>query len=112
MKKGDTKFVTVGIKHIRFWDTEKLDYDKGIYGKEGEITSFTCAAYDNHGTCYTGGVNGRLYIWSNGRTLLQSIKTSKKGEKAKMVSALRWVDGILYCGNKDGKLILIHSDTL
>lgn len=59
---GDNSFVTAGAKHVKFWD-ESCTGKGGVFGSAGEITSFACAAYDDQGTCYTGGANGLIYVW-------------------------------------------------
>lgn len=95
---GDTSFVTVGAKHIKFWDANTLESKRGIFGTNGEQTSFSCAAYDDQGFAYTGGSNGSIYIWS-GNTLKTTVKASTG-----FVGALRWLNGKLYSGGKDGKV--------
>jgi WD40 repeat protein len=62
--KDGSSFVTVGAKHIKFWDPNTLESQKGIFGGAGEATSFACAAYGDDGTCYTGGANSLIYVWS------------------------------------------------
>ena len=59
-----TNFVTVAAKHIKFWNPETHESNKGIFGGAGEATSFACAAYGDDGTCYTGGANSLIYVWS------------------------------------------------
>ena len=98
--------VTVGTKHIKFWDSQTLEGEKGIFGKAGEMTSFACAAFDDQGICYTGGANAQIYVW-NGRTCMSTIKAHKGG----MVGALRWIAGKLYSGGKDGNLLIIDTAT-
>lgn len=44
---GDNRFVTVGQKHIKFWQADTHESRKGIFGGNGEMTSFACAAYDD-----------------------------------------------------------------
>ena len=96
---GDSTFVTVGQKHIKFWDANTLESKRGIFGSNGEQTSFSCAAFDDQGNAYTGGANGLIYVWS-GNTLKTTVKASEGG----FVGAMRWVDGKLYSGAKDGKV--------
>jgi WD40 repeat protein len=46
-KSGDQQFVTAGAKHIKFWTAEPLNGNKGVFGGNGEPTSFACAAMDD-----------------------------------------------------------------
>ena len=73
------------------------------------MTSHACVTWDSDGVCYTGGSNGKVYIWGgdDGRTCQGTMPTSHKG----FVSAIRFVDGKLYSGGKDGKLICHDVNT-
>lgn len=59
-RRGDNKFATAGVKHIKFWDN--MSQKKGIYGSY-EMTSFACVAWNDQDTCFTGGANGSIYVW-------------------------------------------------
>jgi WD40 repeat protein len=97
---GSKDFVTVGAKHIKFWNADSLAASKrGVFGSAGEATSFACCAYDDQGTAYTGGANGSIYVWSG-----NSLSSTFKAHDGGMVGALRWVEGTLYSGGKDGTL--------
>lgn len=56
-KHGEYAFATAGSKHIKFWNAATRSGEKGLFNGKGEMTSFACVAYDDKGTCYTGGVN-------------------------------------------------------
>jgi microtubule-associated protein-like 6 len=90
-------FVTVGPKLVTFWSVEEKKGQKGLFESKGEMTSFTSAAYDDKGTCYTGGTNGELYVWPS-RELERTVST----HKGSFVSAVTWYNGKIYCGGKDG----------
>jgi hypothetical protein len=46
-RSGDNNFVTVGAKHIKFWDGNSVAGGKrGVFGGN-EQTSFACCAYDD-----------------------------------------------------------------
>jgi len=66
-KPDDLRFVTVGVKELKFWNpadaTKKLS-QKGVFGDKGRITNFTSATFDNEGNCYTAGANGSIYVWN------------------------------------------------
>ena len=108
-KPGSKKFASAGIKHIYFWDAGKSggDKTKGLYSG-AEMTSHACITSDADGVFYSGGSNGCVYIWGgdDGRTCQGTIKAHKG-----FVSAIRWVDGKLYTGGKDGKVNVIDTNT-
>jgi hypothetical protein len=52
---GDgARFVTVGTKHISFWNPATRKAEKGLFGDPALQTSFACATFDNQGRCYAG----------------------------------------------------------
>ena len=108
-KPGSKRFASAGIKHIYFWDAGKQggDKTKGLYSGH-EMTSHACVTADADGIFYTGGSNGSIYIWGgdDGRTCQGTIKAHKG-----FVSAIRWIEGKLYSGGKDGKLNVIDTNT-
>lgn len=106
-KPGDNTFATAGAKHIKFWYPAQMKSDKGLFGSKGEQTSFACVAYDNNGVCYTGGANSQIYVW-NGRDLSSTIKAHSAG----FICALRFVEGKLYSGGKDGQMAIINTSSL
>ena len=65
------------------------------------MTSFACVAWCDQGKAYTGGSNGVVYIWGgdDGRTCEGTIP----GHKG-FISALKFAEGKLYSGAKDGKI--------
>lgn len=106
-KPGDNTFATAGSKHIKFWYPDQMKSEKGLFMGKGQQTSFACVAYDNNGVCYTGGSNSLIYVW-NGRELKETIKAHQPG----FVCALRFVDGKLYSGGKDGNMCIINTQSL
>lgn len=106
-KPGDNTFATAGSKHIKFWYPEQLKGEKGLFSGKAEMTSFACVAYDNNGVCYTGGCNAMIYVW-NGRELSSTIKAHNAG----FICALRFVEGKLYSGGKDGNVAIINTSSL
>lgn len=65
-KADDLRFVTVGLKEIKFWnpaDATKRLFTKGTFGTKAKMTTFTCATFDNEGVCYSAGLNGMIYCW-------------------------------------------------
>ena len=109
-KPGSKRFSTAGVKHIYFWDANHATGDKhrAITGSH-EMTSYSCTAWDSNGTCYSGGANGKLYVWGgdNGRTCEKSISLHKG-----FICALRFAEGKLWTGAKDGKVHCIDTASL
>lgn len=106
-KPGDYSFGTAGSKHVKFWNAESLKGEKGLFEGKGEMTSFACIAYDNNGVAYTGGVNSLIYVW-NGKNLSSTIKAHSGG----FICALRFVEGKLYSGGKDGNMVITNTSSL
>ena len=96
------RFVTVGTKHCYFWDAASGDGDKkkGIFNGNS-MTSFCCAAWGENDTCYTGGANSKIYKWTGENRMCQgTFDVHKKG----FVCTLKFADGKLYSGAKDGDI--------
>lgn len=106
-KQGDYNFGTAGSKHVKFWNPETMKAEKGLFGQKGEASSFACIAYDANGVAYTGATNSMIYVW-NGRELSSTLKVHDGG----FICALRYVDGKLYSGGKDGNMAIINTSTL
>lgn len=106
-KNGDYTFATAGSKHIKFWNAENFKAEKGIFGGKAEMTSFACVAYDDQGKCFTGGCNSLIYVWE-GKELKQTIPAHKGG----FICALRFAEGKLYSGGKDGNIAVTNTSTL
>jgi WD40 repeat protein len=102
LEGGKYNFVTVGSKHIKFWDPVSKTSEKGIFGDKGEMTSFACCAWDNSGVCYAGGSNAMVYIWK-GRNLDKTVKVHDSG----FISAMRFYGGYLFTGGKDGNVCVL-----
>jgi len=108
-KPGSTRFATAGKDHVYFWDSSKQggDKKKGLFGGKGEMTSFACVASCSEGKFYTGGSNAQIYVWGgdDGRTLEKTWDFHGNG----FVCALRWAEGNLWSGGKDGKVCKIDT---
>jgi len=107
-KPGSTRFATAGKDHCCFWDSSKPgEKKKGIFGGKGEMTSFACVAACPEGKFYTGGSNSQIYIWGDDRQLEKTWSFHGKG----FICALRWAEGKLWSGGKDGKVNCIDTST-
>jgi WD40 repeat protein len=104
-KADDLRFVTVGLRELKFWnpaDATKRLSTKGTAGTKGQ-TNFTSATFDVDGTCYSAGANGSIYVWDQLGQLDQVLKVHT-GE----VSAIIHDQGKLISGGRDSKII-VHS---
>lgn len=110
-KPGSTRFATAGKDHVYFWDSSKQggDKKKGLFGGKGEMTSFACVASCPEGKFYTGGSNSQIYVWGgdDGRQLEATWTLHSKG----FICALRYAEGNLWSGGKDGKVNCIDTST-
>ncbi|CAF1527998.1 unnamed protein product, partial [Didymodactylos carnosus] len=101
----DDKFVTVGIKHIKFWQQAGggMTSKQGVFGTKNKKENQMCIVYGKSvETCITGGGDGSIYIWTNS-TLGKVIKDAHKGP----VFAITAVQDKGYAtGGKDGRIIL------
>jgi WD40 repeat protein len=103
-KPGDNTFGTAGSKHIKFWYPDQMKGEKGLFQNKGELTSFACIAYDDNGVAYTGGCNSQIYVWQT-RELTSTLKAHNGG----FICALRFANGKLYSGGKDGNVAIINT---
>ena len=107
MKSGDEAICcSAGVKHIQFWSPNTKNYEKGLFG-DGAMTSFSCCVFDQDGLCYTGGANSKIYVWEG-----RNYKTSVAAHKGGFICALKWADGKLYSGGKDGNVVITNCATL
>jgi len=90
-----------------FWSASDAtgDKKKGLFGSN-EQTSFACTAWDNNGTCYSGGSNGKIYVWGgdDGRSCEKTLDLHKG-----FICAMRFANGKLFSGAKDGKVHMIDT---
>ena len=106
-KTDDLRFATVGLKELKFWnpaDATKRLFTKGTFGTKGAQTSFSCAAFDTEGVCYTAGANGSIYTWDTQGQLDKVVKVSSQE-----ITALSHENGKLIAGSKDGKLTFLTT---
>lgn len=105
--KTNTEFVTIGLKHIKFWtlNGRSLTTNKGIFGSIA-IESLICMTYafDNN-SMFTGDAKGNLILWT-GRNATKSIKAHNGS-----CYVLYHKNNQLYSGGQDG-IIKIYNNKL
>uniref|UniRef100_A0A8B9KL60 EMAP like 6 n=1 Tax=Astyanax mexicanus TaxID=7994 RepID=A0A8B9KL60_ASTMX len=70
------KLVTVGMKHIRFWQLAGggLTFKRGVFGNLGRPETMMSVCFGHaHDLVFSGAANGDIYIWKE-PTLLKTIK--------------------------------------
>ena len=106
-KTDDLRFVTVGMKELKFWnpaDATKRLCTKGTFGTN-KMTNFSCATFDLEGTCYSAGANGSIYTWNIQGGLEKIIHKAHDNSE---ITAMIHEQGKLISGGRDNK-IAIHS---
>lgn len=103
LKEGEMILATAGVKHFATWDLDAATFKKrkGIYGKNGNPTSHCCVAWDNEGTCFTGGANSHIYVWKD-KELQSTYDVHGEG----FICAIKWVGGKVISGAKDGMIVV------
>jgi WD40 repeat protein len=80
------EFVSVGNKHVKFWNGETLEGANGLFGKVGTTQQILCVAFLPSGQTVTGQLDGSIYVWEGGAIVAKFDKAHAHG-----------VIGILYC---------------
>ena len=100
---SNTCFVTCGVNHVYFWETERAgvySQKKGLFGKIGKMQTMTCVSNLDDGRVITGSLSGHIYVWA-GRNCQKMIKAHDTTINAFYSCA----HGVL-SGGKDGKVRL------
>jgi WD40 repeat protein len=80
------EFVSVGNKHVKFWNGETLEGANGLFGKVGTTQQILCVAFLPSGQTLTGQLDGSIYVWEGGAIVAKYDRAHAHG-----------VIGILYC---------------
>ena len=95
-KPGDVRFVTAGIKHVKFWTPfEEKKVEKGLFMGKGKLSSFACATFDANGNAFLGAMNGNVYKWVD-RSLEKTYPVGRG-----LVHSINFVEGALITGSYD-----------
>ncbi|CAH1792746.1 unnamed protein product [Owenia fusiformis] len=97
------KLVTVGVKHIKFWTQTGGGFtsNRGTFGNVAKLDTMMCITYGKSpDLVYTGGGNGKVYIWS-GNTLSKAVKAHDGP-----CFAMHSLDKGFVTGGKDGMVAL------
>jgi len=99
--KNNTEFVTVGLKHVKFFtlNGSNLSGKKGLF-KAVASSAICCCHFTKDGKLLTGTPKGMLLTWSG-----QSASKEHKGHTDALWAIKSVSDGIL-TGANDGKILL------
>uniref|UniRef100_G3Q8V6 EMAP like 6 n=1 Tax=Gasterosteus aculeatus aculeatus TaxID=481459 RepID=G3Q8V6_GASAC len=99
---SDTQFVSVGIKHIKFWTLVggSLVYKKGVIGsvEDGRMQTMLSVAFGASNLTFTGAINGDVYVWRE-HFLVRVVAKAHSGPVFTMYTTLR--DGLIVTGGKE-----------
>ncbi|PWA28199.1 hypothetical protein CCH79_00020514 [Gambusia affinis] len=99
---SDTQFVSVGIKHIKFWTLVggSLMYKKGVIGsvEDGRMQTMLSVAFGANNLTFTGAINGDVYVWRD-HFLVRVVAKAHSGPIFTMYTTLR--DGLIVTGGKE-----------
>ncbi|XP_061843886.1 echinoderm microtubule-associated protein-like 6 isoform X4 [Nerophis lumbriciformis] len=99
---SDTHFVSVGIKHIKFWTLVggSLLYKKGVVGsvEDGRTQTMLSVAFGANQLTFSGAINGDVYVWRE-HFLVRVVAKAHGGPVFSMYTTLR--DGLIVTGGKE-----------
>uniref|UniRef100_H3CLU3 EMAP like 6 n=2 Tax=Tetraodon nigroviridis TaxID=99883 RepID=H3CLU3_TETNG len=99
---SDTQFVSVGIKHIKFWTLVggSLVYKKGVVSalEDGRMQTMLAGAFGANQLTFSGAVNGDVYVWRE-HFLVRVVAKAHSGPVFTMYTTLR--DGLIVTGGKE-----------
>ncbi|KAM6977453.1 echinoderm microtubule-associated protein-like 6 [Aplochiton taeniatus] len=99
---SDSQFVSVGIKHIKFWTLVggSLMYKKGVIGsvEDGRMQTMLSVAFGANNLTFTGAINGDVYVWRE-HFLVRVVAKAHSGPVFTMYTTLR--DGLIVTGGKE-----------
>ncbi|KAJ8392415.1 hypothetical protein AAFF_G00075400 [Aldrovandia affinis] len=99
---SDTQFVSVGVKHIKFWTLAggALMYKKGVIGsvEDGKMQTMLSVAFGANSLTFTGAINGDVFVWRE-HFLVRVVAKAHSGPVFTMYTTLR--DGLIVTGGKE-----------
>ncbi|XP_036071655.1 echinoderm microtubule-associated protein-like 6 isoform X3 [Oryzias melastigma] len=99
---SDTQFVSVGVKHIKFWTLVggSLTYKKGVIGsvEDSRVQTMLSVAFGANNLTFSGAINGDVYVWRE-HFLVRVVAKAHSGPIFTMYTTLR--DGLIVTGGKE-----------
>ncbi|XP_072121311.1 echinoderm microtubule-associated protein-like 6 isoform X4 [Mobula birostris] len=99
---SDTQFVSVGVKHIKFWTLAggALLSKKGIIGNmnDAKMQTMLSVAFGANNLTFSGAINGDVYVWKD-HIVIRVVAKAHTGPVFTMYTTLR--DGLIVTGGKE-----------
>ncbi|CAG10611.1 unnamed protein product, partial [Tetraodon nigroviridis] len=99
---SDTHFVSVGIKHVRFWTLagRALLSKKGVLSsmEDARMQTMLSAAFGANNLTFTGTISGDVCVWKE-HILVRVVAKAHTGPVFTMYTTLR--DGLIVTGGKE-----------
>ncbi|XP_064600933.1 echinoderm microtubule-associated protein-like 6 [Liolophura sinensis] len=103
---SDTQFVTVGIRHVKFWTVAGGELvgkrgiltDAGMGGDAQRMQTMLSVAFGANNMTYTGSLSGDVFVWKD-TTLVRLVQKAHSGPVFTMFTTLR--DGLIVTGGKE-----------
>uniref|UniRef100_H3AL06 EMAP like 5 n=1 Tax=Latimeria chalumnae TaxID=7897 RepID=H3AL06_LATCH len=99
---SDTQFVTVGVKHVRFWTLagRALLSKKGILSsiEDARMQTMLSVAFGANSLTFTGTISGDVCVWKE-HFLVRIVAKAHNGPVFTMYTTLR--DGLIVTGGKE-----------
>ncbi|XP_035283834.1 echinoderm microtubule-associated protein-like 5 isoform X4 [Anguilla anguilla] len=99
---SDTQFVSVGIKHVRFWTLagRALLSKKGVLSsiEEARMQTMLSVAFGANNLTFTGTISGDVCVWKE-HVLVRIVAKAHTGPVFTMYTTLR--DGLIVTGGKE-----------
>lgn len=105
-KEGAPVAFSAGKKHFYHWDCGNMKKKKGLYNGN-PMCSFACVTADDKGMAYAGGSNALIYKFA-GNTTQKTYGFHGSG----FVGAIMWLNGKLYSGGRDGRVVITDTATM
>jgi len=103
--KNDGEFVTVGVRHFKFWKYKSgvLDDKNGKFKREKYSNMIVnCTFYKNY--CITGTLKGEILVW-NGTSVTKCIKAKHDGP----VDAIHIYEDRIFTGGRQGNIVILDG---
>lgn len=97
---SDSVLVTVGVKHLKFWNVagSQLIGKKAVLKQEYKMQTMLSVAFGSNDVTYTGAMNGDIFVWK-GQQLERVVAKAHSGPIFSMYTTLR--DGLIVTGAKE-----------
>ncbi|KAG6934966.1 echinoderm microtubule associated protein like 5, partial [Chelydra serpentina] len=99
---SDTQFVSVGVKHVRFWTLagRALLSKKGLLSsiEDARMQTMLAVAFGANNLTFTGTISGDVCVWKD-HVLVRIVAKAHNGPVFTMYTTLR--DGLIVTGGKE-----------